>query len=296
MQLVLDSVRTVAQHYPPWLRAELEVALPSVALEATRLALEVMQAERDGIPFSEAVRRIDLPLMGRVHFGLTDLLHHRMPAEFRSALRDLATAVKRGDFEGLGLALFAAASREGDPQAALLRFLLYEGARIELLIATWERPEFEALGVLGKIDREAQDVLSRRLAMREMHDGAVRPLHVLMAELELRAYGDAEAVALALRHSEEATMFVLQLVEATRTIRGLDAPKAAVARADAFEAEMDSQRLVDTYPWHFSTTNSVDQTRSRLRRAIERGEPPLVLDGSRFIDVLLAEMREGDDE
>lgn len=291
MELVLDSVRAVARHYPAWLQAEIELALPSVALEASRLALEVMQAERDGIPYAEAVRRIDLPLMGRVHFGLEDLLQSRLPPALRDAVRSLAHAAKRGEFEGFRRALFAGAAREGEPQAALLRFLLYEGARIDLLVATWDLPELEALGTLGRIDREAQAVLSRRLAMPEMHDGEVRPLHVVMAELAVRAFGDADAASLAAQEQSEAMDFILQLAEVTRTIRGLDAPYAAVARADAFEEEMDSQRLVDVYPWHFRSPNAVDQRRSRLRRMIKAGKPPVVLDGSRLIDVILADLR-----
>lgn len=66
MQLVLDSVRIFAKHYPPWMQAEVEEALPSLSLEATRLGLEVMQAEQDGVPFADAVRRINFPLMSRL--------------------------------------------------------------------------------------------------------------------------------------------------------------------------------------------------------------------------------------
>lgn len=291
MQLVLDSVRAITRFYPPALQAEMESALPDIALEASRLALEVMQAERDGVPYAEAVRRIDFPLMGRVHFGLQDLLQQRLPKALRNAVRGLAEAASGGEFDDLRAGLFADAADRSSVQSALLRFLLYESTRIGLLVLTWELPELEALGALGRIDREAQAILSGRLAMPEMHDGRVRPLHLLVADLALRAFGDAETVRRAVQEREETVAFVLELIEATRTIRSLDAPFAAVAHADAYEEEMDSQRLVDTYPWHFQRANDVDQRRSRLRKMLKAGKPPVVVDGSRLIDIILAEQR-----
>jgi len=296
VQLVFDSVRAFAKHYPPWLQDEVEGALPSLGLEATRLALEVMQAEQDGIPFADAVRRIDFPLMGRLHFGVEDMLQHRIPAEFRQTIRGLAAATKRGEFDELRRAIFTGASA-ADPQGALLRFLIHEGNNIDVLVATWDVPEFEVLGALGTTEYESQRVLYQRLAMPEMHADDIRPFHVMLAELVEHAVGDATAVARVLQEREEAVDLVLQLVEATRTIRALDAPNAAVARADTFDEEIGSQQLVDRYPWHFTSVNAVDQRRSRLRRDIAKGRPPLVLDGSRFIDVLLEEAsEEGDQE
>jgi hypothetical protein len=295
MQLVLDSVRAVATYYPPWLREEVEGALPSLGLEATRLALEVMQAEQDGIPFAEAVRRIDFPLMSKVHFAIEDLLQHRVPNELRPIIRGLAAATKRGEFDELRRAVFAGASG-GDPQGALLRFLIHEGNNIDVLVATWDLPEIEVLGALGRVETESQRMLYQRLAMPEMHAADIRPFHVMLADLIEYAVGDADAVARVLQERKEAVDLVLQLVEATRTVRGLDAPNAAVARAESFDADIGSQQLVDRYPWHFKSVNAVDQRRSRLRRDIAKGEPPLVLDGSRMIDLLLEEARKEDEK
>lgn len=279
MQLVLDSVRIFAKHYPPWMQAEVEEALPALSLEATRLGLEVMQAEQDGVPFADAVRRIDFPLMSRLHFGIEDLLQHRIPKEFRKTIRRLAAATKRGEFDDLRRALFAAAAAAG-PEGALLRFIIHEGNNIDLLVATWDAPEFEVLGALGRAEYEGQRALYQSLAMPEMHAHDIRPFHVMLSELVVRAFGDAADVALVLNGHGEAVDVVLQLVEATRTIRGLDAADAAVARADSFDEDIGSQELVDRYPWHFSSVNAVDQRRSRLRRKIAKRKPPLVLDGS----------------
>jgi len=294
VQLVFDSVRAFAKHYPPWLQDEVESALPSLGLEATRLALEVIQAEQDGIPYAEAVRRIDFPLMGRVHLGLEDMLQHRMPVALRRTMREIVAATKRGEFDDLRRAVFAAATQD-DPQGALLRFIVHEGNNIDVLVATWDAPEFEVLGTLARLEYDGQAMLFERLAMPEMHADDIRPFHVLLAELVEHALGDASAVALALQGKREAVDLVLELVEATRTIRGLDAPYAAVARADTFEEEVGAQELVDRYPWHFKTVDAVYQRRSRLRDKIADGEPPLVLDGSRLIDLLLEEARKEDD-
>jgi hypothetical protein len=291
MQLVLDSVRTLTKHYPAWMQSDMEAALPTLDLEATRLALEVTQAERDGIPYADAVRRIDFPLMSRLHFGVEDLLQHRIPPEVRQAISSLAAATKRGEFDGWRRALFAAAA-QADLQGALLRFIIHEGNNIELLVATWDVPEFEALGTLGRLEYEGQRLLAEQLASSEMHSDDIRPFHVMLAELVVRAVGDAEGVALVLQEREEAVALVLQLVEATRTVRGLDAANAAVARADSFEEELGSQQLLDRYPWHFPSVNAVDQRRRRLRRDIANGKPPVVLDGSRLIDLILADARE----
>lgn len=290
MQFILDSVHALARHYPPWFQAEIAEALPALRLEAMRLALEVMQAERDNIPYADAVRRVDFPLMGRVHFGLEDLLQHRLPPFLREAIRSLIGAARCGEFDELRRAMFDGAAND-DPQAALLRFLLYEGARFDLMVATWDIPELEVVGALARVDREAQRILQERLAMPHMHAPDVRPLHVLWADLALHAFGDAEAATQSLQDPESIGL-VQRLTEITRIIRGLDAAYAAVARADAFSEEMGSQQLVDRYPWHFSTSNAVDKRRSRLRQAVSEGRPPVVTDGSRLVDLIQGAARE----
>ena len=293
MELVFESFQAVARHYPPLLQAEMAAGLPSLALEASRLALEVMQAERDGLPYAEAARRIDYPLMGRVHNVLRDLLQVRLPDYMRGAVRSLAAAAKQGEFDGLRRSIFNGADGN-DLQAALLRFGIYESTRLDLLIATWEIPELEVVGALERIDREAQTTLRDLLTMPEMREGEVRPLNVLFAELAIRAFGDADALTRAMQ-STEAIEMVLRLADATRTIRGLDAPNAAVARAELDEDEIGSQQLVDAYPWHFPTTNAVDQRRSRLRQAMSENKPPLVTDGSRFVDMVREAARKEED-
>ena len=295
MQLVLDFARTIIGFYPAVVQEELREALPSITLEASRLALEVMQAERDNVPYVDAVHRVTFPLMGRVHFGLQDLLQYQLPAPVRAALGGLAAAAKGGGFEDLRRSLFASAAGEDDMQSALLRFFLFECARIELLVATWELPEVEVLGSLARLDREAESIIRARLAMKEMIDQDVRPLNVVAAELFLRAISDADGAARQMLGGSDAIQMVLHLVEATRMIRGFDAANAAVARVDAFESEIGSQQLADRYPWHFSTPNAVDKRRSRLRRAIADGRPPYVEDGSRMIDFIRAPATDEDE-
>lgn len=290
MQLVVDSFQAVIRYYPPWLQVEMAAAWPMLRLEASRLALEVLQAEHDGVQYADAVKRIDFPLMSRVHFGLEDLLQHRLPPSLRDTIRNLARAGKMGEFDGLRRAMFHGATHD-DPQGALLRFFLYEGARLDLLIATWDFPELEAVGALTRIDREAQRILLEQLAMPQMHKEDVRPLHVLVAELALHAFGDAENITHTLQGTD-AINRVLRLADIVRTVRGLDAPYAAVARIDAFDDELGSQQIADRYPWHFSTANAVDKRRSRLRQALDDGDLPAVTDGSRLVDIIQSAARE----
>ena len=291
MDLVLDVVRALAKHYPPWIQAELESGLPSIELEATRLALEVVQAERDAVPFAVAVRRIDFPLMGRVHFGLEDLLQHRLPPEFRAVVANLAAATKRGEFDEWRRSLFLAAARR-DIQGALFRFILHEANNLDLLVATWTQPEFEVLGTLSKLEHDGETILKDQLASVPMQADDVRPLHVLFAELFLRALADAQDVARVVGEQEDAMAAVLKLIDATNAARALDAPNAALLRRDALEEDIGAQELVDRYPWHFNSVDAVYQRRSRLCRDFADGEPPFVTDGSRLIDLILEHAQE----
>lgn len=166
------------------------------------------------------MRRIDFPLMGRVHFGLQDLLQQRLPKALRNAVRGLAEAASGGEFDELRSGLFADAAEPCSVQSALLRFLLYESTRIGLLVVTWELPELEALGALGRIDREAQAILAGRLGCQRCTKAVCAPdSHSRFADLALRAFGDTETLRRAVQEREETMAFVLELIEATRTIR-----------------------------------------------------------------------------
>jgi hypothetical protein len=293
MQLVALAARSVFNFYPPAFRAAIEPALPALLLDASQLAVEVMRAEQEGILFPDAARQVRFPLLGRVHFGLGDLLQRRLPVELRDGVRAAVRQAARGDLDGLRRAFFTAAVRRDDPQAALMRFLLYQAVRLNLLVATWDDPAVEVLGSLARIEREAQGMLDEILAMEELHDEEVRPLQVVVSEFFIRAFQDAEEARRAvMMQSAEAISIIQGLVESTTLVRALYAPDAAVACPDAFEDDMGSQQLADRYPDHFTTANAADLRRSRLRRAIAQGKPPVATRGDRLIDLI----REGHDE
>jgi hypothetical protein len=105
-----------------------------------------------------------------------------------------------------------------------------------------------------------------------------------------RAFKDAATAQRVLTGSEESMDIIEQMIDATRAIRTLDAPNAAVARAEVFEEELGSQQIADRYPHHFPTANAVDLRRSRLRKAFSKGNVAVHKD--RFIDLILEELRD----
>ena len=290
MQLVTYATQKIIELYPPEIRAQIEPELPSLMLDAASLALEVMRAEQDKILFHEAAQQIRFPLLARVHFGIQDLLQSRIPKELREGFRVFARQADQTDLEPLRRSLFHEAARRGEPQAALLRFFIYEFLRADLLIATWDEPAFEVLGVLERIEDQAQKLLDELLDLKEMHEEEVRPLQLVAAEFFVHAFRDAETAQRVLTGSEESIDIIERMIEATRTIRTLDAPDAAVARAEVFEEEMGSQQLADRYPHHFATANAVDLRRSRLRKALSQGNVAVHKD--RFIDLILEELEQ----
>ena len=116
MLAVTTAVRSIASFYPPHFRAEIERDIPRLMLQAGSLALEVMRAEGDGIRYAEAVHRPEFPLMGRVHYGLADLLQWRLTPELREALQELARHAEAGEFDDARRLLFIVAFRRRDPR------------------------------------------------------------------------------------------------------------------------------------------------------------------------------------
>jgi hypothetical protein len=279
MQAISTAIQTISEFVPQSVRPDFERASPQAVLWLSRLALEVMQAEADGLPYAEAAERPDYPLMSRVHFGARDLLQHRLSPDLREYVVALAEAAEAGLFEDTRRNFFLAARASDDLEAALARFLLYEAVRINLLVGTWDAPEVEASGALAKLDTDAQVLLDDALGSVEFLEEDTRPLHVLVAEamLVLKARVDDSRDTFAL-HLSATVERLHRLTDAMSVVRTLGAPDAAVLRG-LYPDALGSQRLADRYPWHFPSANAVDQRRSRLRG----GATPV---SDRFIDVL----------
>ncbi len=277
--------------YPSSVRPEMEAALPDLELQAFRLGLEVLHAEKNGLSFFEAVRRQgDYPLMARCHFGLLDLLQYELTQELIAALRVAADRVRDWDgLEAVHRALAChAALHPTRPDGALSRFVLYEGIRLNVWLMSWDAPEVEALGCMVELDRDAELSLRSSLRDAELFHEDVRPLQVLVAEAagqisaRLRDARDELATA-----GADTLEYLARLCETAGLTRQLDAANAAVARNDyaelVQETHLGSLELAERHPHLFPSAEAVDMRRSRLRKSLTA---PRVRGRNRMIDLL----------
>ena len=280
-----ETVRSMLSLYPPNLRAEIEASLPTWSLQAQRLAMEVVSAECEGIPFAVAVERPDYPLMGRLHHGVRDLLQWHVPPQIREVFEAMGRRAAEGGFDSLRRSLFAIARRRNDNESALMRFIFYEMIGLNLLLATWDKPGIEVSGSLERVQADVQQQLEEALLMSEMHEADVRPLHVLFAEAMLRLGKDAKDSALL--QFEETIENLVEVAERTQVLRSLEASDAAALRIGRGDKKLGSQQMADRYPWHFSSPNSVEQRRSRVhKKHREEGALALSAEGDRFVDII----------
>jgi hypothetical protein len=284
MLVVTETVRSLLSLYPPSFHAEIEASLPSLSLQAQRLAMEVESAELEGIPYAEAVDRPDYPLMGRLHYGVRDLLQWHVPPAIREIFEALGRRAAEGGFDSLRRSLFAAA-RRNDKESAVMRFVFYEMIGMNLLLATWDNPGVEVSGSLDRVQADVQQQLEARLAMPEMHEADVRPLHVLVAEAMWRLHEDAENSSRF--QLEETIAELVEIAQTTQIMRSLEAPDAAALRIGRDDETLGSQRIADRYPWHFPSRNSVDQRRARLGKKFRKeGALALSAEGVRVVDIM----------
>ncbi len=125
------ATETLLALYPEPFRAAVESALPELMLDAARLGLEVLKAERAGLRFADAVRRSDdYHLMRQIHFGFIQVLEHEVPVSLVAPVRELLQRAREFDDVDLSRLLFAAAAVEdGTAERAALRFIVYEMTR-----------------------------------------------------------------------------------------------------------------------------------------------------------------------
>lgn len=111
------------------MRDEFDRALPAIGLLAYQLGVDVIVAEQQGFTFAQAVRRPEFIKMARVYFGAINLLQWELTSQLKQLLSGLLARAATGQFEPARAFMFAIATREADPQAALCRFLLWVAAR-----------------------------------------------------------------------------------------------------------------------------------------------------------------------
>lgn len=266
---------------PAHLHEQLEREAPAVALETMRLGLEILAAEQRGIRFSAAVERAaEFPLMGRVYWGMQNLLQSQVPPVIQDAFRTMLSQAIDGKFESWRRLLFAVSRRKNDPEAALCRFLIWSAVRINLLIATWHQPEVQACRVLDDLEDRTEDVLKKLFAVLGVDEPDCRPLHMLVAIVLKEAFAAMKPLLLGGMTEIEAEM-----ADALRVIRGLEARDAAMFTPGRSSGAIGSQQIVDRYPQHdFTSANAMEQRRSRIARKSAERAPV----SDRVIDLILA--------
>lgn len=291
--LVVSALKSLTNLFPSHLRTEVENDIPALSLAAGRLAMEVLDAELNGLKYLDAVEHPNYPLMARVHHGVLDTLQWRMPPQMLGTIRTVCKSAARGDFDPFRKAFFNLATRKNDPEAALARFFLFQGIRLNLYVWTWNQPEVEASGCLAEIENEAQQCLEKWLNEPEMQEPDLRPLNIVVADAIAQLGVRTSRMAnLLRRHVGDVVEQIIDMAEATRLVRAMDAADAAVFRPGRSKEPLGSQRIADRFPWHFPSANAVEQRRSRIKRKIKTDQ--LTSEGSsRLIDVILDETKEG---
>jgi len=201
--------------------------------------------------------------MARVHFGTWDLLRSEIPPEMLDVFRSLLERAASGEFEPWHGILFEVGRRGQDPVAALFRFALWQGVRLNLLVAAWGTPECQALGLLGEEELASEVMLKEMLSYPEDLLEDTRPLRIMVAEALART--DAKlrvrwrnAVA---EYGEEFQR-LLEHIESIELARELSAREAAIVDPCGLEGD---QQIVDAFPNHFATTGALKTARHRLK-------------------------------
>lgn len=260
----------------------IELALPTLALQAARLGLEVLDAEQRGLKYSEAVQRVEFIKMQRVYYATLNVLQQPLPAPIQKVLRKLVRHAASGDFDPSRKVLFAVATRPLDAEAALCRFLLWVAVRVNLLVLTWSKPEVETLGVLQTMEDRAEAMMRELLDVSQMQEPDVRPLHVLVSGMLHETWRVADRTLIhAVNEWGSDFEEIMDQAELLGRVRKLDARSAATLPSVCAKEEIGSQQIVDRFPLHFENVSAMEKHRSRLRRSI-----PTKTSKKRFIDVL----------
>lgn len=277
--------------YPEPLRTEVEHALPGLWLEAARLGLEVIKAERAGLNYAEAVTQPrDYPLMQRVHFGFIDVLQHEVPATMAGSIREFCRRARAFDDHTLSQLLFAAAApMDGTADRAVLRFIIYELIRVTVWALSYDDPSLEVLRCHQALDIEAERHMRERFHGLPMFDENVRPLQVLLAEaMEYLLAQQQHRLAIAQAQGADTMEMINMLMFQALAARSLAAPDAVLLRnqyaGDLGAEELGAQELADRHPELFPSAAAVWQRSSRLKKALESGA--LKIPRARLIDLL----------
>ena len=291
---VVELMHLVARCYPTEIQTVVEAELPGLQSLALQLALEVANAESAGLAFADAAEQpMSYPLMTKLNHGAIAMLQFEIPPEALGYIQGLFARLAREDvseFRQAVLSATAARTAEG----ALLRFLLYQAARVERWLRVWTEPAFEATGALAQIDREAQDALEFWLRCSPTLPSDVSPLRLADAEAMVRLNDLGRKKVDEMRTLQADAMAEFQAILSAATLaRELGFEDSVVLRNEyqehIGEHRLASAELSGLYPTTFPSPNAVDQRAHRVRATINsqrfmlRGSTPRLLDVMQLI-------------
>lgn len=288
---VFELMELVARCYPPELQNVVEAELPGLQLQALRLAFEVAAAESTGLAFADAAKQpMTYPLMTKLNHGAIAMLRFEVPPEALAYIRHLFRRLVHedvGDLRGAVLGIAGARTAEG----ALLRFLLYQAARVERWIRARSQPAFEAAGALAMIDREAQEILGFWLRLSPSLPDEVSPLKLADAEIMIRFKALGTEKLRELRTLQADAMEEFQAILRAATVAHELSFEDSVVLRNEYQDHIGGHRLAsvelaELYPTSFPSPNAVDQRAHRVRSSLHDEDPTPRATAPRMLDLL----------
>lgn len=290
-----------------------ELGIPDTAQKALvnemhakllRIGLDALSAQQSGITFQEAAEdRENFPFLRRFHLGVTDILQVTLPPELLHVFEKLLEAPP---IATVALESFARAAlnRNAAPaEAALLRFLLFEALRLNLVVAAWRNEaEFVTAGArLRDIDVIAEKELNWLVNNAAALGPDDRPIQTLVAigmESLLRHLSELRTALLGIKAEvdEPPRMEVLQAkYEAyLRSMNLTDATLLGNRHAAMFdEQRIPVELLQEDHPLALEGMSraAMDQRVKRLADSVEAGHGAIERQGTAIIDIINAHMK-----
>lgn len=158
--------------------------LDALEVMVARLMMDILLAEKQGVPLSEAVYQHDLfPHLGRAHGTFMDLWAMAVPEELQPLVRAALSAPPPAwqDEARTTICVIAASPKATPAERVFAKFLLFEGLVLNLVIAARRtNGTLEGIGCGRRdIERQAEaTVLELLAAPPGLGDGEVRPYEV----------------------------------------------------------------------------------------------------------------------
>lgn len=290
-----------------------ELGIPEAAQQALvnemnakllRIGLDALAATQSGVSFAQAADdRENFPFLRRFHLGVTDILQVTIPQEFLHVFERLLAAPPIATVTLESFAHAALSKDVAPAEAALLRFLLFEALRLNLVVAAW-RNESEFVEAGARL-RDIDAIAEKELSWLVENAGALspddRPIQTLVAmgmESLLRHVTELKTALLGIKAEvdEPPRMEVLQAkYEAyLRSMNLTDATLLCNRHAATFDEQRIPVELLQAeHPLALEGMSraAMDQRVKRLADSVEAGQGALERQGTAIIDIINAHLK-----